>query len=57
MPGNGAKSHTYADGPATRAITVDLIDEDGTFLNRANAFSVTVEQRGTQASASAAPPT
>ena len=40
---NGAKSHTYADGPATRAITVDLIDEDGTFLNRANAFSVTVD--------------
>ncbi len=39
---NGAKSHTYADGPATRTITVDLIDEDGTFLNRANAFSVTV---------------
>src|SRR5207244_2755817 len=39
---NGAKTHTYADGPATRAITVDLVDEDGTFLDRANAFSVTV---------------
>ncbi len=40
---NGAKSHTYADGPATRTITVDLVDEDGTHLNRANAFSVTVD--------------
>src|SRR5213075_3273948 len=39
---NGAKTHTYADGPATRSVTVDLVDEDGTFLNRANAFSVTV---------------
>ena len=38
----GAKSHTYADGPATHSITVDLVDEDGTFLNRANALSVTV---------------
>ena len=34
---NGAKTHTYADGPATAAITVDLVDEDGTFLDRANA--------------------
>src|SRR5262249_30567287 len=24
----GAKTHAYADGPATRAITVDLVDED-----------------------------
>ena len=40
---NGAKSHTYADGPANRSITVDLVDEDGTHLNRANAFSVTVD--------------
>ena len=39
---NGAKTHTYADGPATRSITVDLVDEDGTFTDRANAFSVTV---------------
>src|SRR5439155_497750 len=39
---NGAKSHTYADGPASRSITVDLVDEDGTFTDRANAFSVTV---------------
>ena len=38
---NGAKTHTYADGPASRAITVDLVDEDGTFLDRANAKSVT----------------
>ncbi len=40
---NGVKTHTYADGPASRAITVDLVDEDGTFLNRANALSVTVD--------------
>ena len=26
----GAKTHTYADGPATQSITVDLVDEDGT---------------------------
>ena len=40
---NGAKTHTYADGPASRSITVDLVDEDGTFLDRANAKSVTVD--------------
>jgi len=40
---NGVKTHAYADGPATRAITVDLVDEDGTFLNRANALSVQVD--------------
>ena len=39
---NGVKTHTYADGPATRAITVDLVDEDGTHLDRANAKSVSV---------------
>ncbi len=39
---NGVKTHTYADGPATPAITVDLVDEDGTHLNRANAKSVSV---------------
>src|SRR5439155_11546 len=39
---NGAKSHTYADGPSDHAITVDLVDEDGTFLDRANALSVHV---------------
>src|SRR5439155_154534 len=38
----GAKTHTYADGPATASITVDLTDEDGTFLDRANPLSVTV---------------
>src|SRR5213078_5021015 len=40
---NGAKTHTYADGDANRPITVDLVDEDGTFLDRANAKSVTVD--------------
>src|SRR5204863_6695465 len=40
---NGAKTHTYADGPASQSITVDLTDEDGTFLDRANAKSVTVD--------------
>ncbi len=39
---NGAKTHTYADGPNDYNITVDLVDEDGTFLNRANALSVHV---------------
>src|SRR5207237_282513 len=39
---NGAKSHTYAARPNDYNITVDLVDEDGTFLNRANAFSVHV---------------
>src|SRR5439155_10915230 len=40
---NGAKSHTYADGPSDHSVTVDLVDEDGTFLNRANALSVHVD--------------
>ena len=40
---NGVKTHTYADGPNVYAITVDLVDEDGTFLDRANALSVTVD--------------
>src|SRR5205823_6492009 len=39
---NGVKTHTYADGPNDYNVTVDLIDEDGTFLNRANALSVHV---------------
>jgi uncharacterized delta-60 repeat protein len=38
---NGPKTHTYTTAN-TYAITVDLVDEDGTFLNRANAQSVTV---------------
>src|SRR5205823_3529625 len=29
-PTNGVKGHTYADGPSNHAITVDLVDEDGT---------------------------
>ena len=29
-PSGGAVTHTYADGPATPTITVDLVDEDGT---------------------------
>src|SRR5262249_44144760 len=37
----GAKTHVYATG-GTRAITVDLVDEDGTHLNRANPLSVKV---------------
>ena len=39
---NGAKTHAYADGPNNYAVTVDLVDEDGTHLNRANAHSVAV---------------
>ena len=41
-PANGVQTHTYADGPNPYAITVDLTDEDGTFLDRANALSVAV---------------
>src|SRR5439155_22955286 len=41
-PTNGVKGHTYADGPSNHAITVDLVDEDGTFLDRANPLSVHV---------------
>src|SRR5207302_7375185 len=39
---NGVKTHTYADGPNDYNVTVDLTDEDGTFLDRANALSVHV---------------
>ncbi|MBM4070511.1 MAG: hypothetical protein FJ271_16380 [Planctomycetes bacterium] len=38
----GVKTHTYADGPSQRAITVDLENEDGTHVDRANSFIVTV---------------
>jgi Thrombospondin type 3 repeat/PKD domain len=40
---NGDKTHSYADGPNSYDITVDLTDEDGTFLDQANALSVTVD--------------
>jgi hypothetical protein len=40
---NGVKTHTYADGPSSRSITVDLVEEDGTFLDRANPLSVSVD--------------
>ena len=40
---NGVKTHTYADGPNNDNITVDLTDEDGTYLDRANALPVTVD--------------
>ena len=40
---NGVKTHTYADGPDNHAITVDLTDEDDTFIDQANALSVTVD--------------
>ena len=39
---NGVKTHIYADGPDDHAITVDLVDEDGTFFDRANPLSVHV---------------
>jgi hypothetical protein len=42
-PSNDVQTHTYADGPNNYNITVDLTDEDGTFLDRANALSVTVD--------------
>src|SRR5262249_35172822 len=37
----GARTHVYAAG-GTPAITVDLLDEDGTHTNRANPLSVAV---------------
>ena len=40
---NGVHTHTYADGPNTHNVTVDLTDEDGTFLDQADALSVTVD--------------
>src|SRR5205823_4095407 len=39
---NGVKTHTYADGPSDHSVTVDLVDEDGTFLDRANPHTVHV---------------
>jgi hypothetical protein len=39
----GVKTHTYADGPSDHDITVDLKDEDGTFLDAANDKSVHVD--------------
>ena len=39
---NGVKTHTFVDGPLMASVTVDLVDSDGTFLNRANPVSVTV---------------
>src|SRR4029079_5097361 len=39
---NGVKTHTYADGPNNYNVTVDLVDEDGTFSNAANPLSVHV---------------
>src|SRR5204862_2406400 len=40
---NGVQTHTYADGPNSYNVTVDVVDEDGTFTNAANALSVTVD--------------
>src|SRR5207253_760697 len=39
---NGAKRHIDADGPNDYNVTVDLVDEDGTFTNAANALSMHV---------------
>ena len=43
LPPDRVIQHTYADGSATYAITVDLVNEDGTHVNRANAMSVAVD--------------
>jgi PKD domain-containing protein len=40
---NGLKTHTYADGPNSYNISVDLTDEDGTFIDQANPLSVTAD--------------
>jgi PKD domain len=39
----GDVTHTYADGPNTYAVTVDLVDEDDTHVDRANDHSVQVD--------------
>ena len=41
-PRTAPRAHTYADGPNDYNVTVDLVDEDGTFTNAANALSVHV---------------
>src|SRR5581483_9363235 len=38
----GDVTHVYATGGVTRSVTVDLIDEDGTYLDHGNPLSVTV---------------
>ncbi len=53
---NGAKTHTYADGPNDYNVTVDLVDEDGTYSSpptRSPSTSTTWHRR----SRSAATPT
>jgi hypothetical protein len=40
---NGVKTHTYADGPNSWSITVDLTDEDGTFNDAADDLQVQVD--------------
>src|SRR5205823_4457935 len=40
---NGVKTHTYVDGPSDHGITVDLVDEDGTFTDAANPHLVHVD--------------
>jgi uncharacterized delta-60 repeat protein len=42
LPADRSVQHTYADGPNSFAITVDLVDEDGSYANRANPLSVQV---------------
>ena len=39
---NGVKTHTYADGPNSYTITVDLVDEDGTHPRPRPSLAVTV---------------
>ncbi len=36
LPANRQVLHAYANGPLTAALTVDLVDEDGTYLNVAS---------------------
>ncbi len=51
----GAVTHTYADGPNTYAVSVDLLDEDGTHLDRANPLSVSVANVAPSIAISGAP--
>jgi Ca2+-binding RTX toxin-like protein len=42
LPADRTVYHTYGDGSANYAVTVGLLDEDGTHTNRANPLSVSV---------------
>src|SRR5205085_1995417 len=54
---NGDKTHTYADGPNDYNITVDLVDEDGSYSDVANANPVHVDNVAPTVTYTSAPAT